>query len=135
MNDADQLLLEWAEKKIKPWLADRVRNHPRNAPDERFWRDKESFEMHRMAHVISGAVDEHLLNCSPRVYGIPGHDWECGCYSEYTRDDQWTVHAYITCHHGLLTQMVHYVNPYDMPEIIQELAQNDGGCAYDDPDW
>ena len=133
--DADQLLLEWATKKIKPWLEQRVKSWPSWAPDRRFWRDDKAYDMHLMAHKIEGATLEHLLNCDPRVYGIPGHAWECGCYSEYTRDDQWTVHAYVTCHHNLFTQMVHYVNVYDMPEIIQELAEQDEGCAYDDSDY
>lgn len=135
MNDADQLLLEWATKKIKPWLEDKIKTHNKWKPDGRFWGNQEQFKLHEMAYVIEGATLEHLLNCTPRVYGIPGHKWECECYSEYTRDDQWTVHAYVTCHHGLFTQMVHYVDPWSMPQIIQELAENDEGCQYDDPDW
>lgn len=133
--DADQLLLEWATKQIKPWLDRQINIHNLNKPDRRFWRDDESFKMYEMAHVINGAVYEHLLHCTPRVYGIPGHEWECGCYSEYTRDDRWMIHAYVTCTHGLFTQMVMEIEPYSMPEIIQQLAESDEGCKYDDPDY
>lgn len=135
MVDADELLLEWATKKIKPWLEDKIKAHQRWVSFSELYHDQDVFKLSEMAHKILGATYEHMLNCSPRVYGIPGHEWECGCYSEYTRDDNWTVHAYVTCSHGLFVQMFHYVDPYSLPEIIQELAESDEGCAYDDPDY
>jgi len=130
--DYDQLLLDWANKEAKPWLQKQLEEHNRYKPN--LFIDK----LYEMAYFIKGATLEHLLNCSPRVYGIPGHEWECGCYSEYTRDDRWMVHAYITCHHGIYTQMSHEISSWRLPEVwdqFEELAAQDEGCAYDDPDY
>ena len=122
--DADQLLLEWATKQIKPWLEGKLKVYNYYRPS---YRDP----LTEMAVKIAGATIEHLVNCTPRVYAIPSHDWECGCYSEYTRDDRWMIHTYVTCPHRLFTQMEHELSPYDMPEIIQQLAEEDEGCVYD----
>lgn len=129
MVDADQLLLEWASKEAKPWLQSQLEEHNRYKP--KLFIDK----LYEMAYLIKGATLEHLVNCSPRVYGIPGHEWECGCYSEYTRDDNWMIHAYVTCSHGLFAQMVQRLDSWDMPEVLRQLAEEDEGCAYDDPDY
>lgn len=133
--DADQLLLEWATKEIKPWLEDRVKLYKRWPFDGRYWRDEGDRKLAEMAHMITAATFEHLYNCKPRVYGIPGHEWECGCYSEYTRDDYWVIHAYVTCSHGLFVEMSRQVDSWDMPEVLRQLAEQDEGCVYDDPDY
>lgn len=128
--DADQLLLEWAQKRVSGWLEKQVETCNANRPYT-YFVDK----LYEMAYRIKAASFEHLLNCTPHVYGIPGHEWECSCYSEYTRDDRWMVHTYITCHHGVLAQMVEEISPWRMPEVIQQLAEADEGCRYDDDDY
>lgn len=132
--DYDQLLLEWAQGEIRPWLAEMIESHQRYKRPSEWYADKLS----EMADLIKGATLEHLYNCTPRVYAIPSHEWECGCYSEYTRDDRWMVHTYITCYHGIYTQMSHEISSWRLPKIwekFEELAHSDEGCRYDDDHW
>jgi len=127
--NADELLLAWAQEKAPEWLEEQVRhyNNIRGIPQIN--------TLGHMANKIKGATVEHILHCGPKIYAIPNHEWSCGCYSEYTRDDSWVVHAYIRCAHGIVAEMVKELSPWSMPEVIQELADLDEKCMYDDPDY
>lgn len=61
-------------------------------------------------------------------------DWECNCYSDYTRDDQFVVEGVLKVKNGSLR--IRYGNYADFPVFIEELYafQNNGVCQYEDED-
>ena len=123
---ADELLLQWAKEQAPEWLDKEMQRTVRNHP---YVVD----QMGVMSSKIYGATCEHIKHCGPKIYAV-NHEWECGCYSEYTRDDDWMVHTYVRCRHGLTVEMRLRVDVWQMPDVIQRLAELDPGCAYDDPD-
>lgn len=133
MSDADQLLLDWARDKFPEWAKRRVDQHNQfvdrtNAHNERNPDYRIGIQQSEILHVYTLA---HIRNCGPRIFAVD-HEWECGCYSEYTRDDSWMVHCRVSCAHDLLTEMRLAVSIWEMPQLIQDLADADEGCAYDE---
>jgi hypothetical protein len=53
--------------------------------------------------VTPDAVEDHrhLIRCRSTRVVSREHGWECGCYSEYTRDDVWRVEARFECEHRI----------------------------------
>lgn len=82
------------------------------------------------------STDGHLATCpSLKVVGCE-HGYECNCYSEYTRDDEWTMTATLGCDHGQ-TSVYRAFDWSSLPQVIEALRSDDLSvfeCPYDDVD-
>lgn len=69
---------------------------------------------------------KHLKACKSTQVTKCEHGWECGCYSEYARDDGWMVSAHLVCDHG---KTVYWgLREYrwgNLPEILKEVVTGD----------
>lgn len=74
----------------------------------------------------------HLITC-PTVVAIPkSFGWECGCYSEYTRDDDFYTAFTITCDCGVEEHFGLSTSEWNLPEILKQLDEynNTQFCPY-----
>lgn len=135
--DADLLLLEWAKGKFPEWARQKVNAHNRYV--EKILAHNERNPDYAMVNdhvaIIQAHTLAHLINCGSTHVSAVDHEWECSCYSEYTRDDEWVVHARVSCYHNIATDMRVNLDAWSMPEVLQELADMDEGCRFDDPDY
>jgi len=138
MTNADELLLEWARNEFPKWARERVEqhNHAVGRTKAHNERNPDYATAVDQAAIITAHTLAHIKNCGPQIYAVD-HQWECGCYSEFTRDDNWMIHCRVSCKHGLMTDMRMSVDAWDMPEILRELSELDAGdgCMYDDPEY
>jgi hypothetical protein len=138
MTDADQLLLNWAKAQFPEYARDKVDKHNRYVEKTNAHNDRNPLVRIGISEleIIHAHTLAHLINCKPKISAVD-HEWECGCYSEYTRDDSWVVHCRVSCAHGLITEMRVTLDSWRIPEVLQELADMDEGCGYDnnDPDY
>ena len=135
--DADQLLLEWAKDKFPGWAREQVDRHNKYVAQVLEHNKRNPDYAYNVDHVgvIQAHVLAHLINCrSTRITAVD-HEWECNCYSEYTRDDEWVVHTRVSCYHDIAYDMRIRFSGYSMPEVLRELSQMDEGCQYDDLDY
>jgi hypothetical protein len=81
----------------------------------------------------------HLRDCKEVEIVRCEHDWHCGCYSEYTRDDTWEIAIHMECPHlGLKSWLLNRWSWGDLPEIIAELRERDAKafeCSVDGHDY
>lgn len=72
---------------------------------------------------------EHIATCPNAVFISGEHGWECGCYSSYTRDDQWWLHGVITCDHDRGFEYRYSTTAYEwdggLPGFIREMIRLD----------
>lgn len=76
----------------------------------------------------------HLSKCPEVVVRVAAHGWDCGCYSEYTRDDFWSISAALSCPHGAQAAFA-TDSSYDLPDILEQLKDLDEAsfeCPFDD---
>ena len=111
---ADELLAEWILKIGFPeWAKNRCQ-----------WA---TYERDKLAH---------LYQCPTLRVDGTRHGWECGCYSEYTRDDSWYVHATMACdHHPDGYEFGKELYGSELPEVLRqmsELDEQDFDCPYED---
>ena len=74
----------------------------------------------------------HLIMC-PTVKALPiNYEWECGCYSEYTRDDGFVTLFNIVCDCGVKDIFRRTGGDWDLPDIIRQLDeyQSTQECPY-----
>lgn len=67
----------------------------------------------------------HLYSCPDAKATIKDSGWECGCYSDVTRDDDWHVEAVISCTHDESLETVWYSGSTNLPTIIDEMMDLD----------
>lgn len=62
--------------------------------------------------------------------------WDCGCYSDYTRDDTFELTGVIKTADGKEVP-IRYGRYGDLPQFIEELEafENNEVCPYEDPDY
>jgi hypothetical protein len=137
MTDVNQLLLDWAKGKFPEWARDKVNRHNEHVAAVLKHNQRNPDYAYNVDHggAIQAHTLAHLINCGSTHVSSIDHQWECGCYSEYTRDDSWVVHCRVSCYHNIVTDMRIELSSYDMPEVLQELADMDEGCQYDDSDY
>lgn len=122
--NADELVLEWIKSKLPQWYNEKIERlsealeHSPGGPSAVSWK-KEL------------VVLEHLQGCNLAKAIAPDHRWECGCYSEYTRDDDWLLQATIVCGHMLSHEYVRRLHNGEVPQALEELFQLDErDCPY-----
>lgn len=78
----------------------------------------------------------HLSSCPTAVAKVREHGWDCGCYSEVTRDDDWFAMFSISCACGQLQETSWMPgNDLSLPQALVELMDLDRElfeCPYDD---
>ena len=67
----------------------------------------------------------HLRECQEAKVVWCHHEWGCGCYSEYTRDDEWRITARLECPHEGKDWQFLEVRWGNLPEILEELRRLD----------
>lgn len=72
--------------------------------------------------------EEHLSRCIDLTFTSHSHEWECGCYSTYTRDDSWSIRGTISCPHGTSIPYWTTASEWDsgLPGVIKEMIDLDG---------
>ena len=129
-TEADRLLLDWVMKQFPEWSKHRI-----DLYNARAYRPGLSAGLPH-EEIVHAHTLAHLRNCKGmRTMGYPNHEWECSCYSEYTRDDRWQIHVMVTCPHGLFAEFREELYPWDMPDVVRSMADEDEGCQYDDVDY
>jgi hypothetical protein len=78
----------------------------------------------------------HLVECGTTISTVKTMGWECGCYSEYTREDYFDMYFDITCECGMKYELNIHEN-YGLPGFIEKLDafQNNDECYYWDEDY
>jgi hypothetical protein len=80
----------------------------------------------------------HLRGCPSTRVAACTHGWECGCYSEYTPDDDWRMSVDLACEHGTSGSWSGLTNVWGvLPEMIQAIKDTDldsFSCPYDEED-
>jgi len=74
----------------------------------------------------------HLIMC-PTVKATPVRmGWECGCYSEYTRDDGFETAFTISCACGVEDFFRLSKGEWDLPEILKQMEEYESTqfCPY-----
>lgn len=67
----------------------------------------------------------HLKTC-PTAEAYPVRaEWLCGCYSEYTRDDDFNTLFDIKCACGVEDTFSYMSSDYSLPDILRELDEYD----------
>lgn len=77
----------------------------------------------------------HIANCPSGHAVTTEHGWECACYSEYTRDDEWYVHVDVICDHDRINGERVSANQWysDLPDVINQMIEMDElDCEYED---
>jgi hypothetical protein len=102
--------------RVNAWLLERFR-----AADE-YWRRDEAIG--------------HLRRCSSTRVVACEHGWECCCYSEYTRDDEWRIAVHLACDDGVSGEWDRSGLVWgDLPELIAAIKDadlDDFECPYDE---
>lgn len=97
------------------------------------------FRRYREAsHFIHSSEWLHLVLCHEVQVEKADIEWECLCYSEYTREDQMTMVALINCPHGVEDKFA-WGRHGDIPKILKELWQKawleeTPVCVYEEDD-
>lgn len=65
----------------------------------------------------------HLINC-PTVKATPiTFEWDCSCYSEYTRDDGFNTTFNISCACGVEDKFGMSTGAWSLPDIIKQMDE------------
>lgn len=80
--------------------------------------------------------NNHLAECPTASAQAVDARWECDCWSEYTRDDQFQIHFDISCDCGETT--IYSTPDWDLPLVIEQLIvkmeqYRIDTCRFDDP--
>lgn len=62
----------------------------------------------------------HLANCPDAKVVDSDVEWSCGCYSDYTRQDECQLLTRIACHHKAQT-VYSWTEWYEVPNVLERL--------------
>lgn len=78
--------------------------------------------------------DHHLSSCLTAYATLqPETGWDCGCYSDYTRDDIFSLAYTVACEHGEIEKNYKtppYKSPTDIYEKLDAFMENED-CPYE----
>jgi hypothetical protein len=114
VNKYDQLVNDFVLMKWKEgWSGNRFRYLPANQRD----------------------INKHLLNCRTTRASVRDAEWECGCYSEVTREDMFVVRFSLSCGCGCRYSIVDTLDLQHENLMEQLLEYEDNQCPYEDEDY
>lgn len=126
MNDADELVSKWALEKFK-----------KRALHQYDYYNDHAFKMGQPKWWQQMVQDRHIALCPSARFEALQHGWYCGCYSSYTRDDEWYVEGTIKCdHHDTVYRISAREYDEGLPGMIKELIQTDEqDCVYESDEY
>jgi hypothetical protein len=127
VSDADDLVARWALEKFRK-QADRAYEFYVVGPHaNRFATSHPTWQKQILG-------EWHIAHCDATVKPL-SHGWECSCYSEYTRDDDWVYECTISCSHDSVDYRAKAYDSWGgLPEILKELIEMDENYCYYESD-